>query len=82
MRDGFSAVPFGRNNATIRTLFGSLARFIYVLFYVMFKTRTAVILTSDKSGAVRVLTDSKTAREYLISIGLLNNALFFLKSVD
>ena len=48
----------------------------------MFKTQTAVILTSDKSGAVRVLTDSKTAREYFISIGLLNNALFFLKSVD
>ena len=82
MRDGISAVPFGRNNVTIRTLFGALARFIYVLFYVMFKTRTAVILTSDKSGAVRVLTDSKTAREYFISIGLLNNALFFLKSVD
>ena len=82
MRNGISAVPFGRNNATIRTLFGPLARFIYVLFYVMFKTRTAVILTSDKLGAVRVLTDSKTAREYFISIGLLHNALFFLKSVD
>ena len=82
MRDGISAVPFGRNNATIGTLFGPLARFIYVLFYIMFKTRTAVFLTSDKSGAVRVLTDSKTAREYFISIGLLNNALFFLKSVD
>ena len=82
MRDGFSAVPFGRNNVTIRTLLGPLARFISVLFYVMFKTRTAVILTSDKLGAVRVLTDSKTAREYFISIGLLHNALFFLKSVD
>ena len=61
---------------------GLLARFIYVLFYVKFKTRTAVILTSDKLGAVRVLTASKTSSEYFISIGLLNNAVFFLKSVD
>ena len=85
MRDGIRTVPFGHNNATIRTLFGLPARFIYVLFYVMFKTQTAVILTSDKSGAVRVLTASKTSRdtrEYFISIGLLNNAVFFLKRVD
>jgi len=48
----------------------------------LFKTRTAVILTSDKSGAVRVLTALKTSSEYFISMGLLNNAVFFLKSVD
>ena len=76
MRDGVKTVPFGRNNATIRTRNGLLARFIYVLFYVMFKTRTAAMLTSDKSnmistaelrlksGAVRVLTASKTSPEY------------------
>ena len=64
MRDGVRTVPFGRNNATIRTRNGLLARFIYVLFYVMFKTRTAAMLTSDKSGAVRVLTASKTSPEY------------------
>ena len=76
MKRGVSTVPFGRNNATIRTRNGLLGRFIYALFYVMFKTRTAAMLTSDKfnmistaelrlkSGAVRVLTASKTSTEY------------------
>ena len=64
------------------------ALFMWVIdFYVMVKIRTAVIYhvrarIFDKSRAESPLNGFKNVPEYFISVGLLNNAFFFLKRLD